>query len=448
MKYRIGFVPLARRTFDMPLAGEVAAAARRHLASDFDLLDPLERDPAWNLITDLDAARATAAWLKHESLDLLIVFQATFADSTLVTALAEAVDAPLFLWAIPEARTGGRLHLNSLCGINLAAHALRLCTREYEYAYALPDSPEVSKKIRTLAAAGNVRRRLRGARLGLVGEHPDGLDTCHLDESALAVFGLTVERLDLNGLFAAVRAQPPQALADLRASLEARLDGLDAVDQPALNGSLGATLALRQAAVEKNLSGLAVRCWPEFFTDLGCAACGAISLLSEERLPSSCEADVNGTVTQLILQMLSSKPAMGSDLVAVDEAEDCAVLWHCGLAPLAMADPAFPARAGIHSNRKLPLVMEFPLKPGPVTLARLSRAGGSLRLVVGRGEMLSAPPSFSGTSGVVRFERPARAVLDTIIYEGLEHHLSLTYGDYVDELLAFARLLHLPVLRL
>ncbi len=32
--------------------------------------------------------------------------------------------------------------------------------------------------------------------------------------------------------------------------------------------------------------------------------------------------------------------------------------------------------------------------------------------------------------------------------EGLDHHISLTYGDHLDALLALARLLDLPVLRL
>ena len=102
----------------------------------------------------------------------------------------------------------------------------------------------------------------------------------------------------------------------------------------------------------------------------------------------------------------------------------------------------------ITSNRKVPLVMEFTLKPGRITLARLSQASGELRLVVGGGEMLSAPPSFSGTSGVVRFDRPAREVFDVILGEGLEHHLSLTYGNHVPALLAVADSLNLPVLKL
>jgi L-fucose isomerase-like protein len=179
---------------------------------------------------------------------------------------------------------------------------------------------------------------------------------------------------------------------------------------------------------------------------MGCAACGAMSMVSDEQTPCSCEADANGTVTQLILQWLSGEPAFGTDMVSLDFENDSVVIWHCGLAPLSMADPAYQPQGTIHSNRKKPLLMEFPLKPGIVTIARLGQTADGPRLVVGRGEMLSAPPSFSGTSGVLRFERPAQAVFETIMSQGLEHHISLTYGDYVPALVALADLLDLPVL--
>jgi L-fucose isomerase-like protein len=39
-------------------------------------------------------------------------------------------------------------------------------------------------------------------------------------------------------------------------------------------------------------------------------------------------------------------------------------------------------------------------------------------------------------------------VLDVIMSEGLEHHYSITYGDYVDSLLALAEMVDLPVVRL
>jgi L-fucose isomerase-like protein len=173
-------------------------------------------------------------------------------------------------------------------------------------------------------------------------------------------------------------------------------------------------------------------------------------MLSNELIPCSCEADVNGTVTQLILQWISGEPAFGTDVVSFDFEEDLVTVWHCGLAPVSMADPKVRPQGTIHSNRQLPLLMEFPLKPGPVTIARLSEAGGTgtYQLTVGRAEMIRAPLSFSGTSGVMRFERHASEILDSILKQGLEHHISITYGDHVTALSALAEMISLPVLHL
>jgi L-fucose isomerase-like protein len=134
--------------------------------------------------------------------------------------------------------------------------------------------------------------------------------------------------------------------------------------------------------------------------------------------------------------------------VAIDFEEDVIALWHCGLAPLSMANPKYQPQGTIHSNRKVPLVMEFPLKPGVVTIARLNRHEGKLRMVLGRGEMLDAPAPYSGTSGLLRLETPTRQFFDVLMGQGLEHHVSLVYGDFLAELRAFARLSKLSVLQL
>ncbi len=442
----VGLVPLARTTFDMALAEQVTAQVRARLEAQGFVL----RGPA-GLITNMEETHAAAAALAADPPDLLLVFQATFADSTMVLELAQAVDAPLLMWAIPEGPTGGRLRLNSLCGINLGAHSLKRAGIHYTTVYAAPEDESALEKVRTWGLAGRARRLLRGARIGRVGENPAGFEPCTLDKAALQTrFGVEVVQLTLAEIFAAVQATPPEDVDAVFAGLRDRLDRLDEMDATALRCSLATYLTLQRFAGEQQLNGLAVRCWPEFFTDLGCAACGAMSLLSNELTPCSCEADINGTVTQLLLQWISGTPTFGTDMVSFDLEQDQAIVWHCGLAPLAMADPDFRPRATIHSNRKLPLLMEFPLKPGPVTIARLTEAAGTGRyqLVVGSGEMLRAPLSFSGTSGVLRFERPAAQVLETILSEGLDHHISLTYGAYAPTLLALAELLELPVLRL
>ncbi len=444
---RVGFVPLGRPTFDTDLATEMTAQARACLLRSGALA--LAGPEA--LVMDLPGARDAAHVLSDASPDLLVVFQASFADSTMVVELAHAVQAPVLLWAVPEERTGGRLRLNSFCGINLGGHGLRRAGIRYEYLYALPGDPRAVEKVLALARAGRVARRLRGARIGRFGLNPDGFEPCTFDGEALtALTGVQIVQRELGEVFGPAQEAAEMATGPILAALRERVDGLDDLDQAALRKSLAAYVTLRRLADEDKFAGLAVRCWPEFFTELGAAACGAMSMLSDGMVPCSCEADVNGTVTQLMLQWLSGEQAFGTDMVGFDVDRDEAVLWHCGLAPLSMADPEFQPRGTIHSNRKLPLLMEFPLKPGRVTIARLSESAGTgaYRLVAGRGEMLRAPMSFSGTSGVLRFDRPAAEVLDTIMAEGLDHHISLTYGDHLEALLALARMLDMPVLRL
>ena len=446
--FHIAFLPLVRKTFDVPFAEEMIRQAREQLlAAGFTLWEPAEP------VTDLDAAASVARDLAHEPIDLLLIYQATFADSTMAVKLAEGTDAPLFMWAIPEPWTGGRLRLNSLCGINLAGHALTLRHKKYAYAYGSPQDKTVIEKMRVLAAAGQLRRRLKSARLGVVGEHPDGFDSCHLDAPKLKeVFGVDVERITLDEVFARARAIEAPVLSGIRVELDRHLNNLAELEQGPLNNTLSVYQALKEIALDKGLDGLAVRCWPDFFVELDCAACGAMSMLSDgfggvKPIPCGCEADINGTLTQVMLQWLSDMPSFGTDMVGVDVETDQIALWHCGLAPLSMADPNGQPKGGIHSNRMKPLIMDFTLKPGDVTVARVSQSTGILRLVLGNGEIVTAPKPFSGTAGTLKLDCSGEHFLDLLMQEGLEHHISFTYGNYFRELMAFADLIHLPVLQ-
>ena len=441
---RIGFVAIARPTFDVTLAQDLAVRTYAALAAEgYQMIGDAE------LVMDAEAAASCMARLHDETPTAVIALQASFADSTMIVELARQIHVPLLLWALPEARLGGRLRLNSFCGINLAAHGLRRAGLRYEYVYGEPEDARSLASVRSFVKAAEIRQRLRGARVGRIGENPAGFDTCRVNRTALRErLGVEVAQIELAEVFARVRNSAPEQVAAVTEQVRTQLTGMDALDAEATAGTLGTYVTLRQLIETEHLDGLAVRCWPEFFTELGCAACGAMSLTSNDMTPCSCEVDVNGTITQLILQGCSGEPAFGSDLVAFDVDEDVAVLWHCGLAPLSMADPSVQPEATIHSNRKLPLLMQFPLKPGRITLARLSEATGEFRLVIAAGEMVQAPPSFTGTTGTLRFDSGAAQVMDTLMREGLEHHLSLTYGDHVEALEMLARMLEIPILRL
>jgi L-fucose isomerase-like protein len=458
---------LARSTFDVAYAEETAAAA-------FETLGALEARVVGprQLLFDAEAAERALEEFGRSPLDLVLILQVTFSDAGMTRRIAEKIAAPLALWAFPEPRTGGRLRLNSLCGVNLAAHALGRAGRSYGWIHCAPDAPDaVARIVRVLERRGSGAKhsavrvaaparapaarvaaaltRVAGARIGLVGEHPQGFDTCDFDEEGLErLLEVRIERLSLKEVFEAAEAQSMLTVEAVRTRVERELEGTQRLDGDALERSFRVFGALSELARERKLSALAVRCWPEFFTEYGCAACGPMAMLSEDGTPCACEADVYGAATNLLLQALADAPPLMADLVDVDAEDDSGVLWHCGLAPLSMADPGERPRTGIHSNRGLPLLGEFALRPGRVTIARLSRSRGQMRLVIGGGRMIEAPKSFSGTSGVIRFDEPVADVLDRILEQGVEHHLSFAYGDFGPELRAVAERIGVPILEL
>jgi L-fucose isomerase-like protein len=454
---KLGVAAISRPTFDVPHASEMADAAVAQLgATDHDLVG----DAA--LLMDEDAVAARAA--EWDDVDGVVVIQATFADSTLVMAIA-ATGLPLYLWGIPEPRTGGRLRLNSLCGINLAAFALRSAgyndpaapRRTFTYTYqepggdpwpfppgwALPPAPQPPPSISDghRAAAREAVAKLRRARVGIIGDHPEGFEPCAYTAAALAAIGPVADRVELTDLFEAADSASSEDVATLRRRAERSIGPLDDLDQTALDKSLRIGSGLRRLAEGRQWSAVATRCWPECFTEYGGAVCSPHAMMSEDGIPGLCEADAYGGVTALLLQSLTGGPTFVADLVELSG--DTGVFWHCGNAPTTMAGTS-PV-ATVHSNRRKPLLGEFVLRPGIMTVCRLSQSANRHRLVVGTVEAVDAPLPFSGTSAVVRFERP---VLPTIMSEGLEHHYGLSYGDVTPELYAVADDLGLDVVRL
>lgn len=456
---RIGILPLGRPTFDVDYAaGKLSTMLPAIDRLGADVVGPRE------LLLEADQTREAIATLQSAGIDKLLLLQVTFTDASMTVKAANQLDAPVLIWAVPEPRTGGRLRLNAFCGLNLASHALGLGGHGFGWLYAEPEDADVDGLLAGQHPSGQLdgtipvddteegralAASLRKKRIGRVGSHPDGFHTCAYDSRALQLLaGVAVEEIPLGTLFDEASAASAETVSTLRNRVACQLPGLESLDQESLERSLRLKSALDSLGKSRRLDALALRCWPEAFTEYGGALCGPASMLGSAGIPCACEADVYGALTQLLLQEAAGTPVFLTDLVDVHADDNTGVVWHCGQAPIEMADPDVPPRATIHSNRKMPLLYEFPLRPGRVTLARISQAKGRPKLVLASGEMLRRPNSFSGTSGVVRFDRPADAVLRDVMASGLEHHLCLAYGEYRPALRSFAAALRLPVIEL
>lgn len=445
----LGLACTARPTFAVDAAREAAEKALLELQA---LRWPIVGNDV--LLMDAAAAREAAQVLHQQEPDILVILCATFSDASVAVELAERVGAPVCLWALREpGPVGERLWFNSLCGVNIASHALHRIGHEVQYIYGNPGEPNLLAPLAAFARAATTRNRLRQSRVGLVGQAPTGFYGCQFDELELArVIGTSVTQIDLEGVFAKAREAEPVGVEAAIASTAKRSPSLHTLNQThssEVHRFGEAYVVLRDALRELNLDGLAVRCWPEFPQNFGLMPCATLGRLADDGFVCACEADMNGAVTLLLLQWMSGTAPLLADLVAMDEQANTVSIWHCGNAPACLAREGEEPTLTVHCNRRIGVAGNFALRPGPATLARLGVGPRGYRLLFCNGEIVDeAENRFMGNTGVFRPAQSARRLLDTIMHEGWEHHVAVVAGHIAPELAALAQLLHIEAVAL
>jgi len=397
------------------------------------------------LVTDPEEAGKAAAASRGAGADALIVQCSTFTDGRFLTRIVGELDLPILIWSLPEPEVGGRLRLNSLTGANLASSLLVRLGRAFKYLYRLPAEPEAEREVGCWLRAATTARKLKEAVIAEVGNPPPGFYTSSVDALQLMrKIGPRLTRLDLQALLQKAPQVPPEQYNPVIEADRKVVRGLAQLPTEQVVRSTQFYLALREALGDVRPAAVAVRCWPEFFTDYKAAACSTLSHLIEDGIPAACEADTLGAVTMLIQQYLTGQPAYLGDLVHVDGTRNTCTFWHCGVGAFSLASTKTGPVAGVQPNRNLGFALNNSLRSGSVTIARLGQTADGFRMCTLGGEALDGPNSFQGTSVEVRLERPVREVLDAVIYGGFEHHYGLVWADVAGELRELCRLLEIP----
>ncbi|SCK56526.1 hypothetical protein [Streptomyces sp. WMMB 322] len=465
---RVFVTATARPTFDLDAARERARAARELLSSlGADVTGPT------GLVLTPEDADAAAAEL-DPSADLVVNICASFSDAGPALRLYSELRRPVLLWSFREpGPVGGRLRLNSLCGANLFGHALVRAGGSVRLLYGdpwepavreplsaalegeLPAAPELPALQRERAPEGEVRaavESLSGRRIGVVGDGPPGFTPSEYDAATLRdVFGIEVERLEVDEVFARIDAVPETTVEEELAAATRVRPSLRGLDPAHTAGFAAVTSALREWSAADVLAGVAVRCWPEFPTRLGVCPCSALSRLADEGTPTACERDVHGTVTMLLLEALGSGPTYLVDTVDLDAADNVVRLWHCGSAATALAADPEQATQSVHCNRRIGVAGDFALRTGPVVMARITEESDcsgptGLRLLIASGESVSEPNRFQGNTAAVRLDAPAAEFVHGLVTGGFPHHTVLAWTDVRPGLRAAADIYGIPVI--
>jgi hypothetical protein len=464
---RVVLVPTARPTFAVDVARTLAADARALLVElGAEVVGPedLVMTPE-----DVEAAKPFLAG----GADLVVNVCASFSDATPALELYADLDQPVLLWSFREpGPVGDRLWLNSMCGANLFGHALVVhAGRTPRLVLGNPDEPGTRRTLAE-ALAGNLPavvapptvrgaradaatvvpalESLRGRRLGLVGDAPPGFTPSQYDGALVtSLFGIEVEQLDIDAMFDRVRTVDDVVAKSEYASAVAAQPSLGTVDADQALTSARITTAMRDWRDEGELGGMAIRCWPEFPNQLGACPCSSLSRVADESTPTACERDVYGAVTMLLMEALGSGTTYLVDTVDLDAEANIVRLWHCGAAATSLAADPSDATQFTHCNRKLGVAGNFPLRTGPVVMARLTEdpaRPGTLRLLLASGESVAEPNRFQGNTAAVRLDGDAEQFVTGLVTGGFPHHTVLAWTDVRPQLRAAADHLGIAVI--
>jgi len=223
----------------------------------------------------------------------------------------------------------------------------------------------------------------------------------------------------------------------------------------------------------ENINGVSIKCQPEIYKEYGVNACTLPAFLplafnenGEQKIyPTVCEGDIKGLLTAMILFFLNSKvpPAFG-DLISVED--DYIEFANCGAGSLYWAANSDDVRETLKNTEAVSNIhgvsgaafSYFGKELDEVTIARLTRIRGKHYMQLGRGRALDARKILSSKYGKKISGHLGQTWGKTVIDLGVRaqnfvkvigaNHLTMTKGDFTEEIEIFCRQVDIPVVRL
>ncbi len=424
-KANIGVVCLARTTFDHLAALEIYNQK----------IETLKKDTSVNwffvegLVIEPSEAEKAAKDLKCRELDGVVIISGTFHLGHLALIIDKYLSLPTLLWAFPELPyNGGKIRLNSVCGVNLNASNLYKSGKD-DYCCCVEDSIDAA-----WLGAVKMMSAVKNAHLGIAGYRADGFFNLSVsDTDFFKKTGVLIDHYELSELMSGgvggVSVKDVKAIYDCSALSDMQVDKVSSLSRSI------------EGFMDKNsLDALAVRCWPEFARDFGTSPCAAMSLLAGKGRIIGCEGDVEGTLSMLALSAVINEPPFLADLSQVNLEEDYALMWHCGVAAYPLWDGKSARTLDTYFAGGKGVTAGFVMKSGAVTVMRIDTARGKTRVFMEKGEAVPMEKQLTGTYCKVTFDKSIRDILDTVTKEGIAHHVAMVYGDYTQEIKKFAHL--------
>jgi L-fucose isomerase-like protein len=436
----VGLIPANRGFFSDTLAAKMRAQTIKAMeAAGAKVVVPDAAMTKVGCVETRDEAEKCGRLFREAHVDGIIVGAMNFGDEQGVAHTIRHAErnVPILVFGCQEE---GPLspkmeRRDSFCGLLSIGDVLRQMGMKYTVAsvpICFPTDASFKRDLEWFLGVCRVVGGVRRARYGQIGVRPDAFWTCRVDEKQLQRLGVTTVTLDLSEIVYQVQQMKEDAkvkatLADLKRY----------VDTSSIPADVMVRIAKFERAVDQfveqaDLDALAIQCWTSLQSNLGICSCATMGRLGDRGIPAACEVDVLGTLTMHSLLLAGGSPAGLADWNNLHHKDPELVnLWHCGVYPASFAGTK--PKMGTHKiiadtcgPANCRGVVEFEVKPGPLTVARVTQdAEGGWKAVVAEGKVEKTTEKTFGAYGWTRIKGLPRFYRDVLVRH-FPHHAAIT----------------------
>jgi len=371
---RIALINLCMDVYPHHLTDGLVQALAEHLGTDVEFTD------VGKVFTMRQAARAVGR-AKGRRPDLVVLLIGTWIDASLaVTAVKELGNMPWMIWTLPML---DGISTGSLVAFAVVKGTLERMSVRLEWAYGTPE--EVAESIRERAARASLISWLREARLGLFGYAAMGMYTATFDHVAVRdKLGPEVVHFDNYALVRQMAAVDEKRVDRAAEEQGGRWALGDPSCEAPTRRAIRMYLALKRFVADEQLDALTIKCQHEISRSWG-GACLALSLLADEGVPVTCEGDVHGAITGMMMQRLTGAHPFFADFI--NAADNSVWFSSCGFIPFSLTQGEVVLQPQIHEIGEEGVACSAAPLTGPVTVARLEADGaGGYRMHIVDGD--------------------------------------------------------------
>ncbi|MDI9604964.1 MAG: hypothetical protein QM305_06510 [Bacteroidota bacterium] len=318
---------------------------------------------------------------------------------------------------------------------------------KFKYLFNAPDAPMDIEGILSFAKAASTMKRLRHARLGMIGYNDMGLYSTGINPTKLrGQIGPEIESMDMLQLQRRMDAIPNEEV-----KAEAKRVSKDweyplgepepEVIEKAVRMYMG-TVALCK---EKNFDTFSYKCVDGVDLEMGLTHAIPSSLVANAGYPYVDENDLGNSVSQLMLKWISGKQV--TFLEHYEHHPEWIILGEDGYCPSDFIEGKTQIKY-ISTVLLKGIANCSNMKKGRMTLACLSETNEGYKMHIVTGEGKERPkwvemgvPLPSWPSITFYPDVPVRQILDHV----QSQHFAAVYGSYVDELVDLCKLLDIEV---